>query len=86
MMTSIPPSVRLGLLAAILGLVIPMLLNPMRDRFVSEDSEGLVPAIFDMFQFHVEQPVAAGLVVFLITFLTVVLAGFLTRQRILPMV
>lgn len=85
-MTSIPPSVRLGLLAAILGLVIPMLLDPMRDSFVSGDSKGLVPAIFDMFQFHVEQPVAAGLVVFLITFLTVVLAGFLTRNRILPMV
>lgn len=86
MMTSIPQSVRLGLLAAILGLVIPMLLDPMRDSFVSADSEGLVPAIFDMFQFHVEQPVAAGLVVFLITFLTVVLADFLTRNRILPMV
>lgn len=84
---SLPLSVRIGLIALILGLVIPMVLEPMRSTFVTDDTpEGLVPSIFDMFQFHVEQPVAAGLVVYLIAFLAVVLHGFLITQKILPMV
>lgn len=85
-MSSIPLSVRVGLLAAILGLAIPMLLEPMRSAFVSDDSDGLVPAAFDMFEFHVNQPVVAGLVVFLLAFLAVVLHSLLVRQKILPMV
>jgi hypothetical protein len=74
MKSAIPYPVIVGLVAAVLGLVLPMLLNPMRDTFVSEESTGLVPAVFDMFQFHVDQPIAQGLVLFLVGVLAVLLA------------